>query len=77
MATKYTQLPYNRQTGHKIYQHLRMQDPPKVKQTGIFGLKICRLATLVLAKQIIQNIYSGCEVVPINQTPTERPRIQG
>jgi hypothetical protein len=46
--TKYTKwqqsLPNGHQIGrpygHKIYQHLRLQDPPKFTQIGIFGLKI-------------------------------------
>jgi hypothetical protein len=29
---------------------LILQDPPKFTQIGIFGLKICHLATLVLIK---------------------------
>jgi hypothetical protein len=39
---------YNRQNGHKIYQDLQLQDPPKFTQIGIFGLKTNHLATLVL-----------------------------
>jgi hypothetical protein len=35
-----------RPNGHKIYQHLALQDPTKVTQIGIFGLKICHVATL-------------------------------
>jgi hypothetical protein len=27
-------------------QHLPLQDPPKFTQSGIFGLKICHLATV-------------------------------
>jgi hypothetical protein len=34
--------------GHKMDQHLPMQDPPKFTQIDIFGLKISLLATLVL-----------------------------
>jgi hypothetical protein len=34
--------------GHKIYQYLLLQDPPKFTQIGIFGLKMHHLATLVL-----------------------------
>jgi hypothetical protein len=30
----------------KIYQHIRLQDPQKFAQIGIFGLRICHLATL-------------------------------
>jgi hypothetical protein len=33
--------------GRKIYQHLPLKDPKKLTQIGTFGLKICRLATLV------------------------------
>jgi hypothetical protein len=45
------------QSVHKIYQHLPLQDPPKFTQIGIFGMKICHLATvvepLVRAKKIV------------------------
>jgi hypothetical protein len=34
----------------KIYQHLRLQDPPKFTQIWIFGLKIYHLATLLEIK---------------------------
>jgi hypothetical protein len=34
-----------------MYQHLPLQDPPKFTQIGIFGLKICHLATLVIFSQ--------------------------
>jgi hypothetical protein len=40
MAIKYTKCLENRQNGHKIYEHLPLQDPPKISQIGIFGLKI-------------------------------------
>jgi hypothetical protein len=29
-----------------VYQHRPLKDPPKFTQIGIFGLKICRLATV-------------------------------
>jgi hypothetical protein len=32
-----------------MYQHLPLQGPAKFAQIGIFGLKICHLATLVSA----------------------------
>jgi hypothetical protein len=32
--------------GHEIFQHLPLKDPTKFTQTGIFGSKINRLATL-------------------------------
>jgi hypothetical protein len=32
MATKYTQLPYNRPKGHKIYQHFPFQEHSKFTQ---------------------------------------------
>jgi hypothetical protein len=49
--TKWTQNMYTKWTehlpnGHKIYQHLPLQDPPKFTQIGILGLKIYHLATL-------------------------------
>jgi hypothetical protein len=51
MATKYTKGPKNRPKGHKIYQHLPLQDPPTFK-IGIFGLEICYLATVVHSETI-------------------------
>jgi hypothetical protein len=30
-----------------IYEHLPLPDPPNFSQIGIFGFKICHLATLV------------------------------
>jgi hypothetical protein len=48
MATKYTKWPKNRPKGHKIYQNLPLQEPPKFTQIGILGLKISHLATLWL-----------------------------
>jgi hypothetical protein len=47
MATKFTKWPLNRPNDHVKYQHLPLQDPPKFTQIGIFGFKICRLATLL------------------------------
>jgi hypothetical protein len=52
---KYTKLPQNipnvrkihRPNGHKVYQHLPLQEPQKFTHIGIFGLKICHLATLM------------------------------
>jgi hypothetical protein len=43
---QYIQWQYNRPNGHKICQHLPLLDHPKLTQIGIFGLKICHLATL-------------------------------
>jgi DNA gyrase/topoisomerase IV subunit A len=40
MAAKYIKWPYNnRPNGHKIDQHLPLQEPPKCTQIGKFGLK--------------------------------------
>jgi hypothetical protein len=46
-ATKYTKWSENIPNGHKIYLHFPLQDPPKLTQIGVFGLKINHLATLV------------------------------
>jgi hypothetical protein len=51
---KYTKLTQNITNGCKMvkmavkymYQHLPLQDPPKITQIAIFGLKIHHLATL-------------------------------
>jgi hypothetical protein len=53
--------------GHKIdqmgvnviYQHLPLQDPPKLTQIGIFGLKICHLATLNRISKISNNVLAA------------------
>jgi hypothetical protein len=47
MATNYTKWSQNRPNGHKMYQHLPLQEPPKFTQLVIFGLKINHLATQV------------------------------
>jgi hypothetical protein len=47
IVTKYTRWPYTLPNGHKIYQYLPLQDPPKFIQIGIFGLKIYHLVTLI------------------------------
>jgi hypothetical protein len=39
--------PTDISNGHKIYKHFPLQDPPKVTQIKIFGLKIYHLATLL------------------------------
>jgi hypothetical protein len=44
---KISKKPRNRPNGHKIYQHLPLQDPPRITQFGIFGLKLYHLATLM------------------------------
>jgi hypothetical protein len=46
MVIKYSKWKWNRPNGHKIYQHISLQDTRKFTQIGIFGLKICHLATL-------------------------------
>jgi hypothetical protein len=46
IATKYTKWPQNRPYGHKLYQHLSLQDTPKFTPIGIFGLKTYHPATL-------------------------------
>jgi hypothetical protein len=46
MDVKYFQWPSNRPNGHKIYQDLPYQDPPKFTKIDIFGLKTNHLATL-------------------------------
>jgi hypothetical protein len=48
----YTQWSQNIPNGHKIYQRLPLQDPPKLNQIGIFGLKINYLATLSVAEEV-------------------------
>jgi hypothetical protein len=43
---KHTIWLQNLPNGHKIYQQLQIQDPPKFTQIGVFGLKTNHLATL-------------------------------
>jgi hypothetical protein len=38
--------------GHELYQHLRLQDPPKFTQIGIFGSRRNHLATLMIVGSI-------------------------
>jgi hypothetical protein len=52
------QIAASRPHGHKIYQHLPLQDPPRVARFGIFGLKIYRLATLVQLRVIFLLLLS-------------------
>jgi hypothetical protein len=55
ITIKYTKWPQNIPNGRTIDQiavkyvdqYLQLQEPPKFTQIGIFGLKICHLATLV------------------------------
>jgi hypothetical protein len=54
MATKYTKWPQNipkkdQMVIEYIYQHLQLDEPPNFTQIGIFGLKICHLATLIFS----------------------------
>jgi hypothetical protein len=44
MTIKYTKWPHNTPNGHKMYQQMPLQEPPKFTQIEIFGLKINRLA---------------------------------
>jgi hypothetical protein len=39
MAIKYFQWPQNRPNYYKIFQDFPLQDPPKLTQIGILGLK--------------------------------------
>jgi hypothetical protein len=43
---KKDKMAQNRQNDRKIDQHLPLHEPPKFTQIGIFGLKLCHLATL-------------------------------
>jgi hypothetical protein len=63
---KYTKWPQNIPNGHKIYQHLSLQDPPKFTQIGILGLKICHLATLFAMKQLIRDLQISSLRCPIS-----------
>jgi hypothetical protein len=55
ITINYTKWPQNTPNCRKIdqmvikYTNIRLQDPPKCTHIGIFGLKICHLATLVEA----------------------------
>jgi hypothetical protein len=52
----YTKLTQNIPNGHIIYQHLPLQEPHKFTKIGIFGLKICHLATLVVGRPTYKEI---------------------
>jgi hypothetical protein len=47
MDIKYSQWPYNRPNGLKIYQHFPLQDPQNLPKLGFFGLKTNHLASLL------------------------------
>jgi hypothetical protein len=47
MTMKYTKWSQNIANGRKMYQHFPLQDPSKFTQIGIFGLKMCHLATML------------------------------
>jgi hypothetical protein len=47
MSIKRTKWLKNRPNVHEIFHHLPLQDPQKITQIWIFGLKIYHLATLV------------------------------
>jgi hypothetical protein len=47
MAIDFTNRIKNIPNGHKTYQHLPLQDPPKFTPNGMFGFKLNHLATLV------------------------------
>jgi hypothetical protein len=47
MAIHCSKFPKNIPNGHKIYQHVPFQGPPKFTQIGIFGMKTNHLATLI------------------------------
>jgi hypothetical protein len=58
MVIEFINWPKNLPTGHKIYQHLPLQDHPKFTQNGIFGFKIYHLATLVATVHIGMYIHA-------------------
>jgi hypothetical protein len=66
MSIKYNKRPWNGPSVHEIYQHLPLQDPPKLTQIWIFGLKTNHLATLAPTR-----CYVSLSV-PSMSTPTCR-----
>jgi hypothetical protein len=46
---KYIKTRENVPNGHTIYQHLPLQDPPKITLIKVFGFKICHQATLLIS----------------------------
>jgi hypothetical protein len=62
ITLNYTQKPLNMPNGSKIYQHLPSQDPPKLTQIGIFGLKTNHLAAqVVIALSRLLSVFSRHE----------------
>jgi hypothetical protein len=61
IITKHTKWPQNVSNGSKItnemsiknYQHLTLQDTPKITQSSIFGLKIYHLAALAKIRSLV------------------------
>jgi hypothetical protein len=54
---------------HKIYQHLSLQDPPKITQIWIFGLKTNHLATLQLVTILSCTMKTGGPYPKKNSLP--------
>jgi hypothetical protein len=71
MAVQYTKSQYKIQNGHKLYQNLPLQSPPKFNQIGNFGLKKYHLATMVCAR-ICSSVKSEtiCQPATIYQMST-------
>jgi hypothetical protein len=57
---KYSKGQWNRPNGHKIYQHLSLQDTPQFTQIGNFGLI---LATLFLTVGNWRHFLWICNVI--------------
>jgi hypothetical protein len=57
MAKRYTKWLSIIPNGHKIYPHFPFQGPPKYTRTGIFGLKLYHLATLVKISIFLLKIF--------------------
>jgi hypothetical protein len=59
MPVKYAKWTENRPNGLKIFQHLPLQDPPKLTQIGIFGLKRNHLATLTDSRMFGKKLHKS------------------
>jgi hypothetical protein len=73
LATKYTKWPQNRPFGHKIYQHLPLQGPPKFTQNWDFWF--CHLATLHFKDRGIRILTLDDEERQIEEQEGHRPLI--
>jgi hypothetical protein len=68
-AIQYTKWQQNRPKGHKRYQHLSMQDTPKLTQIWNFCLKMYHLATLAHTTARLGSLSTWFQPAILDQGP--------